>query len=195
MMAADDDGRPVGQEGEREMIYAKLLVGNAITKNRESQQQIDDCRNLKFPPYIPGTNPKLRYNTVTGTAAGLQVWVVYENGRAYPDYLVRYYRGERDPLRTPFEMNPVGVEAAPAREMIWEYQDNNGWREYGRLHQDIIESAYLAFLDDPNMNTVQIRTDLWTYELDLVAMVQTNVEHPSHNRRPIRRRDATLIDV
>jgi hypothetical protein len=25
-----------------------------------------------------------------------------ENGRAYPDYLVRYYRGERDPSRTPY---------------------------------------------------------------------------------------------
>jgi hypothetical protein len=24
-----------------------------------------------------------------------------ENGRAYPDYLVRYYRGKRDPKRTP----------------------------------------------------------------------------------------------
>ena len=25
-----------------------------------------------------------------------------ENGRAYPDYLVRYYKGKRDPTRTPY---------------------------------------------------------------------------------------------
>jgi hypothetical protein len=29
--------------------------------------------------------------------------VYAENGRAYPDYLVRYYRGKRDPKRTPYE--------------------------------------------------------------------------------------------
>jgi hypothetical protein len=29
--------------------------------------------------------------------------VVYENGRAYPEYLVRYYKGPRDPERTPYE--------------------------------------------------------------------------------------------
>ena len=30
------------------------------------------------------------------------MFIVYENGRAYPRYRVRYYRGERDPERTPF---------------------------------------------------------------------------------------------
>jgi hypothetical protein len=30
------------------------------------------------------------------------VWVVYENCRAYPTYLVRYYRGEYDPARCKF---------------------------------------------------------------------------------------------
>ena len=31
-----------------------------------------------------------------------QVFIVYENGRAYPRYIVRYYRGNRDPARTPY---------------------------------------------------------------------------------------------
>jgi hypothetical protein len=35
-------------------------------------------------------------------APTVQVWIVYENGRAYPDYLVRYYKGKRD-KRTPYE--------------------------------------------------------------------------------------------
>jgi hypothetical protein len=35
-------------------------------------------------------------------APTVQVWIVYENGRAYPDYLVRYYKGSRDDARTPY---------------------------------------------------------------------------------------------
>jgi hypothetical protein len=31
------------------------------------------------------------------------LFVDAENGRAYPDYLVRYYRGKRDPKRTPYD--------------------------------------------------------------------------------------------
>jgi len=31
-----------------------------------------------------------------------KIWVVYENGRAYPKYVIRYYRGARDPTRTRF---------------------------------------------------------------------------------------------
>ena len=31
-----------------------------------------------------------------------KIWVVYENGRAYPQYVIRYYRGARDPTRTRF---------------------------------------------------------------------------------------------
>ena len=31
-----------------------------------------------------------RYDTVTGETGGSKVYVVYENGRAYPEYLVTY---------------------------------------------------------------------------------------------------------
>jgi hypothetical protein len=31
-----------------------------------------------------------RYDTVTGETQGSKVYIVYENGRAYPEYLVRY---------------------------------------------------------------------------------------------------------
>jgi len=37
---------------------------------------------LTCPPLNPSTG--LRYNTVTGKTGGSQVWIVYENGRAYP---------------------------------------------------------------------------------------------------------------
>ena len=37
-----------------------------------------------------------------------KIWIVYENGRAYPEYLVRYYRGQRDPSRTPLAKPSAG---------------------------------------------------------------------------------------
>jgi hypothetical protein len=44
-----------------------------------------------------------------------QVWIVYENGRAYPQYLVRYMRGGRDPARTPYASRAeAGVHNGPA---------------------------------------------------------------------------------
>ena len=44
--------------------------------------------NLRIPPSIPGDNR--RYDTVTGDTRGSKVYIVYENGRAYPEYLVTY---------------------------------------------------------------------------------------------------------
>ena len=45
-----------------------------------------------------------------------KVWVIFENGRAYPKYLVRYYRGDRDARRTQFETREhAGVTGSMAR--------------------------------------------------------------------------------
>jgi WWE domain len=91
----------------------------------------------------------------------------------------------------------VGSVAAAASQMIWEYLDNNGWKEYGTLHQARIEAAYLAFCANPSLNKVKIQTDMWTYDLDLAAMVQTNAKHPNKRQRLIRRRPhgASLVSV
>ena len=45
-----------------------------------------------------------------------KIWVVYENGRAYPKYVIRYYRGARDPTRTRFaSAADAGAGAGGAR--------------------------------------------------------------------------------
>eukprot|EP00957_Ditylum_brightwellii_P122773 9362598-Ditylum_brightwellii.AAC.1 len=91
------------------MFLAKLLVGNEIFMNRdESNSKAQECARLTVPP--TDANSGLKYNTVTGETGGSQVWVVYENGRAYPDYLIRYYKGKRDPKRTPFETREEAVQ-------------------------------------------------------------------------------------
>jgi hypothetical protein len=94
--------RPDFMEQDREIFLNRLLVGNEFCMNlKESCSQKAICRELRVPPKDPVTG--LKYNTVRGEQHQSQIWVVYENGRAYPDYLVRYYVSPRDPLRTPFE--------------------------------------------------------------------------------------------
>jgi hypothetical protein len=93
--------RPNSFPDDKEMFLAKLLIGNAIRINRdESPSKEAECRALTVPPIEPISG--LKYNTVTGDTGGSQVWIVYENGRAYPDYLIRYYRGTYNKSRTPF---------------------------------------------------------------------------------------------
>jgi hypothetical protein len=85
--------RPHVCTGDREMFFARLLVGNEIEMHRDSPSNKTECRAMAVPPTHPTTG--LRYDTVTGKSRGSQVWIVYENGRAYPEYLVRYFRGDR----------------------------------------------------------------------------------------------------
>jgi hypothetical protein len=152
---------------------------------------------------------------------------ITENGRAYPDYLVRYYRGARDPDRTPYadkrhammsihrspsqktkpegpteieddDLDVVTMEAgltgsdtsASTTNVSWEYQDNTGWMSYGDSQQAVLESFYKVFLRNKRPTTackVHIQTDTWAYEVNLEDMVQTNLDHPGHRSRPVRR--------
>ena len=87
---------------ERELFLVKLIVGKAITLDHNDAP--DACRCLRTPPDNPDEGG-LKYDTVTGEADPenpSKIYVVYENGRAYPQYLVRYYKGARDPSLTKF---------------------------------------------------------------------------------------------
>jgi hypothetical protein len=64
------------------MFLAKLLVGNEVVLDRDaSAAKAAEYRKLIVPPIMPGSNVK--FNTVKGTTGGSDVWIVYENGRAY----------------------------------------------------------------------------------------------------------------
>ncbi|KAI2502804.1 hypothetical protein MHU86_11628 [Fragilaria crotonensis] len=192
---------------EREMFLTKLLVGKEVLMDRdESPQKAAECKKLIIPPVDPATN--LKYNTVTGYSAGSQVWVVYENGRAYPDYLVRYYRGSRDQSRTPFENEGEAIkkpvkkrmkkrqsqEVAPDIEMgnsvecTWEFFDDNSWKPYADHHQVILNSAFQYYTDSnaSSSSIVRISAGDWEYEVDFGAMEQRNIQHPSHRQRSVR---------
>jgi hypothetical protein len=181
------------------MFLTKLLVGNANTMGQD--------KLLTAPPIDPVTG--LKYNTVVGTTGGSKVWIVYENGRAYPDYLVRYYRGKRDAKRTPFESKHQAMRSNAKREcngatqsqfeskpqamrsdVEWEYVDNLVWRPYGDAHKLALEDAYQS-----QQSKVHISSDVWAYEVDLGKMLQTNVQHPAHTTRPVRRRELSGVNA
>ena len=63
------------------MFRVKLLVG-------AHKHIMPNDNTLKHPPLMPGGGA--RYDTVTGDTNGSKVYVVYENGRAYPEYLVTF---------------------------------------------------------------------------------------------------------
>ena len=199
--------RPGAIDSDHEMFLAKLLVGNEVLMNRdESPAKAAECKALTVPP-IADPKTKLRYDTVTGHTDGSQVWIVYENFRAYPDYLVRYYRGPRDVKRTPYkdkqEMMNATAKTRPIRNdpecpddtdlesgVIWEYEDTDGWKPYTHHHQVAIESAYQSFevTKVSKISTVQISTSEWDYEVDVAAMLQKNIKHASNTQRKVRRR-------
>ena len=90
---------------DREMFLVKLLAGDVKVMDRNANPAMEEvCKDLVTPPYNDDT--KSLYDTVMGIVDdeyNTKVYVVYENGRAYPEYLVRYYLGQRDPERTPFD--------------------------------------------------------------------------------------------
>ena len=57
------------------MFLSKVFVGNA--KLEEQNRRI--------------TQPPLGYHTITGVhRAGTRIYIIYENGLAYPGYLIKY---------------------------------------------------------------------------------------------------------
>jgi hypothetical protein len=72
---------PSAGDGLKSFLLVKLLAGEETDLKSDS--------SLKVPPAKapPATD---RFDTVTGTTKGSKVWIVYENGRAFPEYLVTY---------------------------------------------------------------------------------------------------------
>ena len=74
--------------GYREMFLVKVLTGDSY--------QCASTPSLRLPPEKPGGSSgslqfaKTRYDTVTGVTRGSQVYMTYDNDKAYPAYLIQY---------------------------------------------------------------------------------------------------------
>jgi len=140
--------------GEREMFLCTLVEGR-------SKHMPTADNTLCVPPLDSSTGT--RFNTVTAIANGSKIHVVYENGRAYPNYLVRYYRGDRDKGRTPLAEKPPLTHE-------WQFDGgDDGWLPYSTDHQTLLERAWKS-----NNSQIQLTTARFQYRVDLSTMTQTN---------------------
>ena len=69
--------------GNKQMFLAKVLVG--VTKEYGEEKH----PSLRMPPLLPNGGNRC-YDSVSGITGGSPVVMVYDNGRAYPEYLISY---------------------------------------------------------------------------------------------------------
>ena len=79
------------QMGRKEMFLVKVLTGDS--------HECPSNRSLRMPPVKPTTGgaqggdvqfSQMKYDTVTGHTNGSQVFMTYDNDKAYPAYLISY---------------------------------------------------------------------------------------------------------
>jgi hypothetical protein len=71
------------------MFYAKVIIGRSIEMAHDN-----DSSRLAMPPLVPGGHPNERYDSVTGkNIGGSDIFMVYSNKKAYPEYLITYKKG------------------------------------------------------------------------------------------------------
>ncbi len=66
--------------GQKQIFLAKVIIGNEATLNPDP--------SLVMPPL--NEESKLRYDSVKGRTGGSDIYMVYANKRAYPQYLITY---------------------------------------------------------------------------------------------------------
>jgi hypothetical protein len=62
------------------MFYANVIIGDF--------KQMNPDAGLRMPPLIDGT--QTRHDSVKGFTGNSDVYMIYTNGRAYPEYLITY---------------------------------------------------------------------------------------------------------
>jgi hypothetical protein len=76
----------------KQMFLAKVVVGTCV--------EMPPTNTLRHPPQRTDDS-NMRYNTVCGQTGGSKVFVVYEGGRAFPEFLVEYSDTKQNPRGTP----------------------------------------------------------------------------------------------
>jgi hypothetical protein len=63
------------------MFFARVIVGN--------YKELPSNSQIKMPPLLEGSE-KVRYDSVKGNTNGSDVFMIYANKKAYPEYLITY---------------------------------------------------------------------------------------------------------
>jgi len=84
--------------------------------------------------------------------------------------------------------DPKVVSVAESKfDHFWQYEDN-GWKNYDVAASDTVEEVYQNYLSNRGDNDVRaVHSGSWEYQVDFMALKQTNIQHPNHKTRNIRR--------
>ena len=69
-----------------------VLVDRSICELRRVTDEVHVMPHDRSSRLCPSKPDGTRFDTVTGGTGGSKVYIVYENGRAYPEYMVTYTR-------------------------------------------------------------------------------------------------------
>ena len=72
------------KDGTRSIFYAKVALGEFV--------QLPPNHSYIIPPEKPGKKKFAgeRYDSIKGNTNGSDIFIVYENSRAYPSYLITF---------------------------------------------------------------------------------------------------------
>jgi len=85
---------------------------------------------------------------------------------------------------------PAKVKAVGSKyDHVWQYEDNGGvWKNYEIAASDTCEEVYQGYLANKGDTDVRaVKSGEWEYQVDFMAMKQTNIQHPNHKVRSLRR--------
>eukprot|EP00027_Filamoeba_sp_ATCC50430_P004567 CAMPEP_0168555020 /NCGR_PEP_ID=MMETSP0413-20121227/8101_1 /TAXON_ID=136452 /ORGANISM="Filamoeba nolandi, Strain NC-AS-23-1" /LENGTH=314 /DNA_ID=CAMNT_0008585821 /DNA_START=80 /DNA_END=1024 /DNA_ORIENTATION=+ len=85
---------------------------------------------------------------------------------------------------------PQGAKVKGSKyDHFWQFKQDNGvWGNYDVNASDVIEDVYQKYLANRGDNDVRaVKSGQWEYQVDFMAMKQTNIQHPNHTVRDIRR--------
>lgn len=74
-------------------------------------------------------------------------------------------------------------------QYVWQYKNSReGWSNYNKKASKFLESVYAGYKANRGDCDVRaVKSGSWEYQVDFLAMMQTNTQDPSHKIRKIRR--------
>jgi len=105
------------------------------------------------------------------------------------------------PLEAPKRGRSTGIKKTEASKEIssptklvgskydhhWQYHHGT-WKDYDAKASDTVEETYLKYLENRGETDVRaVKSGQWEYQVDFMAMKQTNIQHENHTVRNIRR--------
>ena len=78
--ASCSDGYAFTKGNEKQLFFCNVLLGDCI--------RLQSDNSLRKPPRNPRSNQS--YDSVMGHTGGSNVYIIYDNKKAYPSFLVTY---------------------------------------------------------------------------------------------------------